>query len=300
MSVARSRSPRGPFEATPHNPVFTHRSTAHPAQNIGHADLVERPDGSWAAVYLGGVPLRGVADQGAGIRRSGAAAPPGRGFKSPQQGASWTTASAKTVRGVAPEHVTLDPLHHDAGHHLYLGTRPQGRSPRFHVNGRETFLADVSWVDDWPQFEPARCHAPTGQRDFEDDFSAPGLDPRWVSPGQRPDRFVHGAPEGVVVGHALSETGEPSGLFTRVGGDRWEAGFRRRPGRGCVHRCPTARWCPLVRPVRRRRRSHRRRTDRTGPVGSRLPPAARLPRHPPRPLHGARLERTGRHRTGHR
>jgi SAM-dependent methyltransferase len=36
----------------------------------------------------------------------------------------------------------------------------------------------------------------------------------------------------MVVGHALSETGEPSGLFTRVGGDQWEADFVVDPGEG--------------------------------------------------------------------
>ncbi|MGW7167578.1 beta-xylosidase family glycoside hydrolase [Streptomyces sp. NPDC054884] len=83
---------------------------------------------------------------------------------------------------------------------------------------------------------PRQCasprHVPTGQRDFEDDFSAPGLDARWVSPGQRPDRFVHSAPEGALVGHAPSESGEPSRLFTRVGGDRSEADFLVDPGEG--------------------------------------------------------------------
>ena len=42
-----------PFEACPWNPVFTHRSSIHPVQNVGHADLVQTPDGEWAAVYLG-------------------------------------------------------------------------------------------------------------------------------------------------------------------------------------------------------------------------------------------------------
>ncbi len=34
------------------------------------------------------------------------------------------------------------------------------------------------------------------------------------------------------MGHALSETGEPSELFTRVGGDHWEAEFLVDPGEG--------------------------------------------------------------------
>ena len=53
VTVARALDPRGPFESCPWNPVFTHRSSTHPVQNVGHADLVETPDGEWAAVYLG-------------------------------------------------------------------------------------------------------------------------------------------------------------------------------------------------------------------------------------------------------
>ncbi|WP_035705163.1 glycoside hydrolase family 43 protein [Glycomyces tenuis] len=52
VTIARGDSPRGPFEPCPANPVFTHRSTAHPVQNTGHADLVRTVDGDWAAVYL--------------------------------------------------------------------------------------------------------------------------------------------------------------------------------------------------------------------------------------------------------
>ncbi len=59
VTVARSQSPRGPFVAAPTNPVFTHRSTSHPVQNAGHADLVETPTGEWAAVYLAVRP-RGI------------------------------------------------------------------------------------------------------------------------------------------------------------------------------------------------------------------------------------------------
>ena len=53
VSVARSFHPRGPFVSAPHNPIFTLRSTPYPVQNTGHADFVERADGTWAAVYLG-------------------------------------------------------------------------------------------------------------------------------------------------------------------------------------------------------------------------------------------------------
>jgi xylan 1,4-beta-xylosidase len=52
-SVARARSLDGQWEPSPSNPVLTHRSTDHPVQNVGHADLVQLADGSWAAVHLG-------------------------------------------------------------------------------------------------------------------------------------------------------------------------------------------------------------------------------------------------------
>lgn len=53
VTIARAPHPSGPYEACPHNPILTRRSTGHPVQNTGHADFVERSDGSWAAVYLG-------------------------------------------------------------------------------------------------------------------------------------------------------------------------------------------------------------------------------------------------------
>ena len=62
VSVARSRHITGPFTGAPHNPVLTHRSLRHPVQNTGHADLVRRPDGTWAAVYLAVRP-RGITPQ---------------------------------------------------------------------------------------------------------------------------------------------------------------------------------------------------------------------------------------------
>jgi beta-xylosidase len=58
VTIARSDSPSGPFEGNPRNPLITHRGTDEPVQNTGHADLVQRPDGSWAVVYHG-VRVRG-------------------------------------------------------------------------------------------------------------------------------------------------------------------------------------------------------------------------------------------------
>jgi alpha-N-arabinofuranosidase len=59
VTIARSDSPWGPFEACPHNPILTHRNRRdHPVQALGHADLVETPAGWWA-VFLGIRPQGG-------------------------------------------------------------------------------------------------------------------------------------------------------------------------------------------------------------------------------------------------
>ncbi|GIG28999.1 glycoside hydrolase family 43 protein [Cellulomonas marina] len=64
--AARASSPLGPYEACPDNPVLTHRALGPGAAvvNVGHADLVEAPDGSWWALVLasrlvGGADLLG-------------------------------------------------------------------------------------------------------------------------------------------------------------------------------------------------------------------------------------------------
>ncbi|MFE0517158.1 glycoside hydrolase family 43 protein, partial [Streptomyces sp. NPDC058964] len=53
VAAARARSPRGPWEPAPGNPVLSHRGTGLPIQCTGHADLVEAADGTWWAVLLG-------------------------------------------------------------------------------------------------------------------------------------------------------------------------------------------------------------------------------------------------------
>ena len=53
ITMARARTLDGPWEAAPANPLLSHRSSSHPVQNTGHGDLVQRPDGSWALLYLG-------------------------------------------------------------------------------------------------------------------------------------------------------------------------------------------------------------------------------------------------------
>lgn len=61
--VARSRELFGFYEGDPANPVMTHRHMGFrcPITNVGHADLVELPDGSWYAVLLASRLIDGCA-----------------------------------------------------------------------------------------------------------------------------------------------------------------------------------------------------------------------------------------------
>jgi len=53
VTIARSRSPWGPFEPCPHNPILHNPATGCEIRATGHADLVEAHDGSWWMVFLG-------------------------------------------------------------------------------------------------------------------------------------------------------------------------------------------------------------------------------------------------------
>ncbi|MBM2614897.1 glycoside hydrolase family 43 protein [Actinoplanes sp. LDG1-06] len=119
VAMARARTPLGPYEAAPHNPLVTHRSTNRPIQSTGHADLVEAPDGTWWMVLL--------------------------------------------------------------------ATRPRGNTPAFHVLGRETFLAPVTWIDGWPHVGEVGTPQAPAPADVRDDFDGESLAPQWISPRSRPD-----------------------------------------------------------------------------------------------------------------
>ena len=53
---------------------------------------------------------------------------------------------------------------------VYLGVRPRGFTPQFHVNGRETFLAAVRWEDKWPVFHEGHYQVPQADTTFIDEF----------------------------------------------------------------------------------------------------------------------------------
>lgn len=52
VTMARSKSPWGPFEPCNRNPLLTHRSLPGSIRATGHADMIEA-DGKWFVVFLG-------------------------------------------------------------------------------------------------------------------------------------------------------------------------------------------------------------------------------------------------------
>jgi len=80
---------------------------------------------------------------------------------------------------------------------VLLGVRPRGGTPGWHVLGRETFLAPVTWVDGWPvvgevapaMTAPAWPPHPVPAPPARDDFDAGALHPRWVSVRSRPEAY---------------------------------------------------------------------------------------------------------------
>ncbi|MFF5084916.1 glycoside hydrolase family 43 protein [Actinoplanes sp. NPDC000266] len=75
---------------------------------------------------------------------------------------------------------------------VLLGTRPRGKTPSFHVLGRETFLTRVHWEGGWPVVAPVVPSPPV--INFRDDFDAAVLAPQWISPRRRPDHSLSERP----------------------------------------------------------------------------------------------------------
>jgi beta-xylosidase len=140
VSVARGRSPEGPFEAHPANPVLSARSTSRPIQNTGHGDLVDTLDGGTALVLL--------------------------------------------------------------------GMRPLGATVAFSPLGRETFVTDVAWVDDWPQPQPVELNPRPGVAEEVFDFADPAAldDPGWLAVRTTPTEVVS------LTGGRLTIAGDGNGL----------------------------------------------------------------------------------------
>lgn len=108
---------------------------------------------------------------------------------------------------------------------VYLGIRPAGAFPRFHVNGRETFLAGIRWEDDWPVVVEDRFADVVTDTEFDDDFDADALHLRWVSPSIAPSSVA--TPQGGLVrSRDADQTDGRALLATRVRDLEWDATAR--------------------------------------------------------------------------
>jgi xylan 1,4-beta-xylosidase len=91
-------------------------------------------------------------------------------------------------------HADLVQAHDGSWWLVFLGVRLRGQTPGFHVLGRETYLAPVSWVDGWPvvgevsetMAAPALPAHPFPEVPSRDDFDDDVLQPSWVSVRSRP------------------------------------------------------------------------------------------------------------------
>ncbi|MDN0198904.1 glycoside hydrolase family 43 protein [Streptomyces sp. S.PNR 29] len=81
---------------------------------------------------------------------------------------------------------------------VLLGVRPQGGTPGWHILGRETFLAPVTWEDGWPVVgevggelpRSPGLEVPAPAAGGRDDFEPGGLAPYWISLRDRPAECV--------------------------------------------------------------------------------------------------------------
>lgn len=134
---------------------------------------------------------------------------------------------------------------------VHLGVRPRGAFPRFHVNGRETFLTGVEWVDDWPVVVEDRFSVPVRPTSFVEEFPTSTLHPRWISPGTDPRTFVRQRQGGGIVLSAgrTPESREARGLLAVRAQDlEWQATATVPEGDVClVVRLDDAHWAAVER-----------------------------------------------------
>ena len=108
---------------------------------------------------------------------------------------------------------------------VHLGTQPRGSFPRWHTNGRETFIVGIDWVGDWPVVDEQRFEIPVVERSFTDRFDTSNLHPRWTSPASNPSSFTQMEADGLLLIAGRDAEGWESAnlLATRVTDRQWQA-----------------------------------------------------------------------------
>lgn len=134
---------------------------------------------------------------------------------------------------------------------VHLGVRPRGTTPKFHVNGRETFLTGVEWIDGWPVVVEDRYPVPARPTSFVDEFPTPDLHPRWISPGTDPLSFARPRDGGGLVLSAGRAPGSREALrllAVRAQDSDWQVTATVPDGDAClVVRVDDAHWAAVER-----------------------------------------------------
>lgn len=73
---------------------------------------------------------------------------------------------------------------------VMLGMQTRGGTRAFSALGRQTFMTEVDWVDEWPTMQPIIASTPVVGELFSDDFVADTLGPEWVAIRRTPAEFA--------------------------------------------------------------------------------------------------------------
>ncbi|MDJ0458657.1 family 43 glycosylhydrolase [Arthrobacter sp. NQ7] len=104
---------------------------------------------------------------------------------------------------------------------VYHGVRPRGISPKFHVNGRETFIAGIDWEDGWPVIRQEAFDVPATDHSFVDKFDSDALDHRWISPGVAPSEIATVTNDGLQISKDQAIDGGSALVAARTRDEEW-------------------------------------------------------------------------------
>jgi len=120
-------------------------------------------------------------------------------------------------------HADLVELPSGAWAGVYLGVRPRGFAPQYHVNGRETFLAAVGWEDGWPVFDEGHYAVPRVDTTFVDEFEGGRLRSEWISRAGDPRTFAAVTADGLALRGPDEASGEHEFVAVRARDEEWSA-----------------------------------------------------------------------------
>ncbi|WP_345763484.1 glycoside hydrolase family 43 protein [Diaminobutyricibacter sp. McL0608] len=132
---------------------------------------------------------------------------------------------------------------------VHLGIRQRGSFPRWHVNGRETFLVGIDWIDDWPVVREDRFEVAGGETSFEDTFDDAKLGPRWIAPGIDPHAFALVSAAGLTLrpGRQPGASEAVHLLGVRATDPEWQASVAARGDLALLVRIDDAHWAGVQR-----------------------------------------------------